>query len=254
MSLGSKSNATAVGGPPSANLLPPEVAQRARDRSALSWSILALVLVGALVAAGVGLAFVRNITAQAALITAQTQGQALIAEQQEYAEVGEIRSAIGFSEQARIAVTNTEVDWAQVYAALAAVLPADAVITGFGASVPAPWQPSPSLSGPLRAPLVGSVAVTLTSPSIEGIAQFARSAQDLDFVADVSVDTLSTEGTISGVVTVNLNVEALLQRFAVEVEEDAAAEETSTEEPATEEPATEEPATEETTTEEGAEG
>ena len=243
MKLGSKSDATAVGGPPRAYLLPPEVAQRARDRSALSWAILALVLVGALVAAGVGLAFVRNITAQAALITAQTQGQALIAEQQEYAEVGEIRDAIVFSEQARIAVTNTEVDWAQVYAAFAAVLPADTIITGFGASVPAPWQSSPAQSGPLRSPLIGSVAVTLAAPTIESIAQFGRAVEALDLVADMSVDTFKSENGVGGTLTVNLNIEALLQRFVVEAEEDAATEET-----------TDEGATDDATDEDGTEG
>ena len=205
-----------IGGSPRVDLLPPEVAQRTKDQSALSWSLLLLVAVIGLIVVGVAFAALRNTTAQAALTTAQSQGAAIVAEQLDYVEIREVNQSIEFIEAARIAGTSTEIDWVAVLAEFAPVMPPDTTVWAFNAHAPDPWTPSATPSGLLRAPLAGSITVTLRSTSVDAIARFATAVKQLDIVADASFDTITTDAYIDGVVTVNLNELALAHRFVDE--------------------------------------
>ena len=207
---------TVGGGVPRVNLLPPEVAQRARDQSALSWSLLLLVVVVGLIAAGVGFAALRTTTAQASLTSAQSQGMAILAEQQEYIEIRDVNAAILLSEEACVTTMSTEVLWSDLLAVLLAAAPEGSVVKSIGGSVPTPWNPVAEPTSPLDSPSVGTVQLTISMVSLEDLANFARAVEKIDFVSAVSIDSVVEPGPHDGTFTIALDAEALALRFAAD--------------------------------------
>lgn len=207
-----------VGGSPRVDFLPPEVAQRARDRSSLSWAVLALVVVLGLVAAGVALAAIRTTSAQAMLLTAQTQGQATIAQQQEYVEIRDVTDSIALIEQAQTAGTATEINWPDVLQEVTPLIPEGASVSAFNAKVPLAWQPLMPTTGPLRTPLVGTISITIRTGDLGLISQFANRVEALNFVNDASWDFITAESFYEGVITLNVNEFALANRYVAPID------------------------------------
>ena len=111
MSNASKSNVLVIGGPPRAELLPPEVALGVKARALRRLLAVFIVLTLGVVALGVaGLAVASAASAQ--MLAAETErGNQIIREQGEYAEVRQITTLIGKAQEGMVIGSTTEITW-----------------------------------------------------------------------------------------------------------------------------------------------
>jgi len=204
----------AIGGVPRADLLPPEITARAKDRSAQSWVALLLVIAVGIVVLGVGYAFVQNATAQAGLLIAQTQTQALLSEQQEYGEVRSVQESIALAEEARTVGASSEVLWSPTLAALLAVRPGDVELDSATLAFPAPWSPASVSDSPLAKPRVANVTLSLKAGSIDSLSAFVAAVSGLEIVANAELQSVTGPSPFTGTVVVDLTDVARSGRFA----------------------------------------
>lgn len=211
--IGRSATGEVIGGVPRVDLMPPEVAQRRLDRRRQSWSIVGLIVVLGLVAVGTALAAFANTIAQADLVSAQAQTGVLLAQQQEYSEVSELRSSIALAEQATVAGTASEVLWLDVQRELLSVLPTGASVTTMAGTSDVPWTTAMLPAGPLREPRVATFAFNVTTSTLPEMAQYLRALEGLEIVADVTADSTQISVGYMTMMTVNIDPVALSLRF-----------------------------------------
>jgi len=214
----SEGGALIYGGIPRANLMPPEVAQRRRE-STRRRSLIALSgLVVAVVIGGVVASFLYAAAAEQRLAEERRITDQLLATQLEYAEVtqirGDIQTIVGLREQ----LAAIEVLWADALDPYLAALGSGNAVSSVTFLGDQAAQPSLGIAGPLREPRVATISMVVTTSESPRPWVWIRAWEQLDTFADASIDrvTLNEGSSYDVVVTINLNAEALSQRFAPE--------------------------------------
>lgn len=215
--MSTRDQALVVGGEPRVNLLPPEVAQRKKARSARRGLVALVIIVLLAVAGAYAFVTVQALGAQAQLAAAQTRTSELLAEQLTYAEVTAISGQVQAVESARALAVSTEVSWNDLYKLIRDRLPADTSFTSFVADGRAPWEPEPVPGGPLREPRVATLTFIISSQGPFEIEPFVNRIAEIPGFADVTPDVLERDGTtILTTFTYNLGADSLTKRFSAE--------------------------------------
>lgn len=215
-SRGNDSGRLVIGGPPRANLLPPEVGAaakgRAMRRNATALVVLAVLIVVGAYAGATALA----LSAQGQLDAANARTQELIAEQGKYVEVRRVTSMLETATAAQKVGTSTEIDWKAYLVAIEGSLPAGTLVTNFVAETSTPFTAFAAPTVPLQGDRIGELKFTATSPSLPDVGAWLVALEGLDGYVDASpgsvtlnADTVTYEVTI----TMHVNQDALLLRF-----------------------------------------
>lgn len=210
-----------LGGEPRVDLLPPEVLQATKARRARGLLGVAVVVVVLLVAGGYGFAMLRAISAQSDLAVAQAATVALLDQQTQYAEAAQTANLLSASEQTRALATTNEIVWAEVFDVISANMSA-AGYRAWTASAPDPWAPALVPDGPLREPRVASMKLTVVTLSPPDAAALFSKLNTIKGIADATIDEIvfgDESALYETKITINLNADALANRFADEEEE-----------------------------------
>ena len=100
-----------LSGDPRAQLLPPSVKEREKNRAARRLMGLLVVLAVVIAGASTGAGILLVSQAEARLADAQQRTLDLLAQQAEYAEGARVAGLVVATEQARTMVTANEIDW-----------------------------------------------------------------------------------------------------------------------------------------------
>lgn len=202
MSALNKSGVLVVGGPPRAELLPPEVAQGVRAR-ALRRSLVALViLVVAVTATGVVGATIAAGASQLLLAAEIEKGNQLLKDQGEYAEVRQITTMISKAKEGLELGSATEFRWKDYLAELAASLPAGTSVTNIGAALATPTTPYLASTIPLQGDRIGELTFTATSPTLPDIELWLNGLTTVTGFVDATPGSVTRDE--SGTYTVNI--------------------------------------------------
>ena len=207
--------AAIIGGEPRVNLLPPEVAQRKKARSARRGLVALVIIVLLAVAGGYGFATVRALAAEAELAVSQARTAELLAEQLQYADVTTVSGNVQAVKDAQVLAVSTEVLWNDYYTKIRDALPADTSISSFLVDGRAPWEPDPGLAGPLRKPRVAQITFEVSSAVPFAVEPFVARIAKIPGFADTTPDILNREDlSYTTQFTYNVSPEALSGRFA----------------------------------------
>lgn len=218
--------APSLGAPelPQVNLLPPEVTA-ARGLARIKRWLLFVVLAAILAAVGiVALAMMAEQDAQAELDRAEARTAELMAEQERYAEVPLVLSAVEQAEQARSNGMSTEVLWLPYLRAIAATLPDGVRLETFQMLGATPMVLPAEPQGALAAPSVATITFTAQSLTVPDTEQWLIELATIPGFADAWFTT-KTAAERDGVefydvvATVQVNEQAYALRFAETDEE-----------------------------------
>jgi Tfp pilus assembly protein PilN len=205
---------------PQVDLLPPAVRDRRRIAGLRRWLALGLLGVVAICAGGWGLALVQQRQAEEELAAVEARTARLIAQQQEYAEVPQVRTQIDAIEAARLQVSGTEVLWQPYLGAIAATAPDSVSIESLTVSVPAfdgeaRTDPSATEAAP------GTIVFTARSRDLPDTATWVEQLAAVPGFSDPWFSTASiteTDGAVYYTVSalVEINPAAFAHRFEEE--------------------------------------
>lgn len=207
-----------VGGEARVELLPPEIAHRAK--SASTRRALAGVVVLAVLAVGGGYAVALGgaLASTAQLAASQQETQSLLAEQAEFAEVNTVESQLDTAVAAEQLGASTEIDWRAYVDSVRSRLPADVTITGFTIQSSTPLQPIAAPVVPLQGPRIAEIVFTATSPDLPKVSEWVARFGELDGFVDATPGSISLDETLgyAATVTLHINQDAYLNRFLPE--------------------------------------
>ncbi len=204
-----------VGGEPRADLLPPEVHERAKAAKTRRLLGILVVLALAVAIGAYGIATIYAAGVESGVTAAQQKTATLLAEQQKYSAAVAASSQVTTIESAEKAGGASEVQWATLYDSLSKLLDPGVTITSGNFSAPSAWQTQLTLSGPWRYPHVVEVLLTLNSASPSAGADFVQAASALPSYADATVNNVTNAKTsYTTTVTLELNSTAYSNRFA----------------------------------------
>jgi hypothetical protein len=210
MSAATKSGVLIIGGPPRAELLPPEVAQGVKARALRRTLVFLVVVVAAITALGVVGATALSIASVGALATATDQGNALLVQQGEFAEVRQITSMIGKAEEGLELGSATEIQWKAYFAEIEGSLPAGTTITTFAAATATPTTPFAAPTLPLQGARIGELTFTATSATLPDVELWLNGLSTITGFVDATPGTvvLATGGgyTVNIIMHINSDV------------------------------------------------
>ncbi len=207
-----------VGGPPRADLLPPEIKQekvaKAQRRRLFGVVILVIVAVGA----GYTLASVTAATSQLMLQLENDRTAALLTEQAQYSEVRSIRSQVDSAKSTQKILLTSEINWNEYLSLVSTTLPE-------GASIQTATVNSSTLTAPLAAPSnilqgerVAEVLVVVRSATSFDVATWMDKLAAIPGYAGAIPNLLTRDlaGGYTSTVVVQFNEEAYSLRFETE--------------------------------------
>lgn len=205
-----------LGGEPRVDLLPPEI-KAARKAKAVRRG-LAFGVLGALVVVSAGIVFASWLAAQSQekLSDAQARTATLLAEQTKYVEVRKVQEAVDTAIDARELGASTEIDWRSYLESIRAILPGDVTIDSVVVDSASPLVPYQAPSAPLQEERIGTLRLTLGSPSLPAVPEWLNMMKTLPGFADATPDSITQSDTGAYVVelTMHINEAAYSQRFA----------------------------------------
>lgn len=214
-----------LGAEPRANLLPPEVQERAKARLVRTYLVFLVVLVLLVTIGGYAFASIRVLTAQSTLAAAQTRTAQLIEEKATYGDTIRVVSDLALADGTRLDAVSTEVLWAEVLDTIGAVLPVGSyAVAQFELSSPSPWEAPLATTGPLREPRVATIRLQIVTAGIPDVTAMYRSIETVEGLVDTSIDVTENPEGKQGyytTITINLDAESLSGRFAEEDEAEA---------------------------------
>jgi len=204
-----------VGGPPRADLLPPEFAAeakvRAQRRGMVAVAILSVVLVG--LAYGY-VTLLSTVNAQL-LTSANAETTSLLSQQQEYAQVGVVNGQIQTIEVAKIIGTSTEIDWKSYLALVQASLPAGTVIDTVDAATAYPGTGATTSTSPLGFTSIAQIAFSAGTSTLPDVSSWIENLSKLPGYAGNSAGSITGEddGTYRVTMILYINEDALSDRL-----------------------------------------
>lgn len=206
-----------IGGPPFADLLPPEIALEAKARSQRAGLIAVIVVLAIIVIGGyVGVSFLAQ-QAEDELVAAQAQTAALLAEQSKYSEVRTAQAKVsGITSDQKFA-TTTEIDWTAYLNLAGDALPSGASITGVDVLTSTPVLPIAAPSSPLEYARIAELKLTAVTADVPNIVEWISALETLPGYADSTpTSILKEENGYTLQFTMHINTDALSNRFADE--------------------------------------
>ena len=215
MSQAAHDDVLILGGEPRINLLPPEVAAQAADRTLRRRLILATAGVLVLVVIGVGGSFVYATSSALRLVAAQAETTDLLSEQSKYVAVRQVESQVETALAARAVGGWTEVDWKAYLQGMRAVLPADVGIETVGVDSTSPLTAFGQPTAPLQEARVATLTVTMVSPGLPTVPQWLDALHTLPGMADAVAGTITATDTggYTVLVTMHIDSDAFSGRF-----------------------------------------
>jgi len=216
MSALNKSGTLVVGGPPRAELLPPEVAQGVRAR-ALRRSLVALViLVVAITAAGVVATTIASGASQLLLNAETERGNDLLKQQAEYSEVRQVQTMIGKAQEGLELGSSTEIRWSSYLAEIAASLPPGTTVTDIAAVLATPTQPYTAPTIPLQGERIGELTFTATSPTLPDVELWLNGLETVTGFVDATPGTVELDANNAYTVKIvmHINSDVFETRFS----------------------------------------
>lgn len=204
---------------PQVNLLPPEIrSNRALGRVK---GRLGILLLATLLASGMGFAYaqVEQNAAAADLRAAQDTVARLQDQQQQYAEVPQVKSQIAAAKSALEFGTSAEVAWRGYIQAIQAVAPEGWALTTFQTAMPTPLSPGTVSADPLTAPGVGTISFEGRAATVSDVAAWLDALNSIPGFSG-ALYTSATLADEQGVpylqtsVTVQVDTAAFAHRFA----------------------------------------
>ena len=196
----------AVGASPRVDLLPPEVRAGQQDRKVRRWFILGALLALVVVVGGYALATVVAVQAQSALDQAQARTDDLLAQQQQYAEVRDVKRQLDVAGAASRVGSSTEIDWADYARKIMAELPAGVGMVSMNADSATPLAAFPQATAPLQPARIAELVLTASSPTLPNISDWLDGLHTIPGVADVTTRTIvAPDGTYLVDLTVHLD-------------------------------------------------
>ncbi|WP_157157212.1 hypothetical protein [Diaminobutyricimonas sp. LJ205] len=205
-----------IGGAPKADLLPPSIREARKFRGVARLLVAAVIVVALVVAAGVGLAFVRAMSSQADLLAEQERTTALLLEQQKYAEARDAARQVDGAKIAMMLGTTTEIDWKASLDEINATLPAGLTLTSVVFDALAPGEAVPVVEMPLQEDWVATLTLTAASPTVPDVESWLNNLVSITGFAGVAPPVTVTGDADQGYVAavkINLSDEAYLLRF-----------------------------------------
>ncbi|MDO7882853.1 hypothetical protein [Antiquaquibacter soli] len=221
-----------LGAQPRANLLPPEVIERAKARRVRGYLVLLVVVVLIATAAGYAYASIQALTAQAGLAAAQARTSELLEEKATYSDVISATSGLALITSTQQQATSTEVMWSDLMQELILAAPGQVILVNkMTGLAPMPWEAPMLVTGSLRTPRVASLELRYVSPTPPEATRLYRAFAGVDGVADVSIDSvewLDDLKVFATTVTINFDADALSARWGEDEDEDESTDGTST--------------------------
>jgi hypothetical protein len=204
-----------LGGEPRVNLLPPEVAEQARDRLLRRKLLLATAGTVVLVLLGIGGAGVYTTSSTMQLADAQAETANLVAEQGQYVAVRQVQAQVDTAHAARAVGGWTEIDWKAYLQGVRGALPADVGIDAVSVDSTSPLTAYAQPTAPLQNARVATLTVTLASPGLPTVPQWLEQLQALPGIADATAGSITAveNGGYTVLVTMNINADAFSGRF-----------------------------------------
>ena len=213
---GSDGGRLIIGGPPQANLLPPEVGIAAKGRVMRRNATGLIVLVVLAVIAAYAGASVLALASQVQLDAANARTQKLVAEQGKYLEVKQVTSMLETATAAQKVGTSTEIDWKAYLTDIQKSLPAGTLVTNVSAETATPVTAFTPPTAPLQGDRIGELKFTATSTSLPDVEKWLDALAKLPGYVDASPGSVSLNKeakTYEVTITMHVNQDALLLRF-----------------------------------------
>ncbi|MEP6482765.1 MAG: hypothetical protein ABJA94_12245, partial [Rhodoglobus sp.] len=204
----------AVGGAPRVDLMPAEIrTKRAQLRTRRSLRVgLFGVFVVVVVACAATVA--GSLVAANSLQSAQSQQEALIAEQGKYSDITSSKTAISLIKAGQVVADSSEIDWQAYLSSLQATLPAGVVLTDVGVTVADPLTPYPVSVEPLQGPRIAVLSFTATSQTLPSIPAWLDGLKQLKGYVDATPGQVTLgESGYSANVVMHIGTDAFAPRF-----------------------------------------
>ncbi|MGB3911261.1 MAG: hypothetical protein WBL06_12390 [Pseudolysinimonas sp.] len=199
---------------PRAQLLPPSVKQREKNRAARRMMVLLVIFSVVITGAGVGWGFLRAAQAHLSLLATQQLTAQILEQQAEYADAARMAMLVTQGEEAQQVVTATEIQWASLFARASEYLPEGTRVAGIAFQAPAPWETTFPPEGPLREPRVAVATFELAGVSYDGAAHFVAKIPSIFGFSDVKIDkTEFKDGEYTTTLKVTFDPDALSGRY-----------------------------------------
>lgn len=204
-----------IGGESRVELLPPEIARKAKSastrRALAGLVVLAVVVVGGGYAAAIG----TSLVSATKLAAVQQETQLLLAEQTKYAEVNTVETELKTAVAAQQLGASTEIDWRAYLESMRALLPVDTAITGFTIQSSTPLQPIAAPTVPLQGPRIAEIVFTATSPDLPKVGEWISRFGELKGFVDGIPGSITLDETVgySATITLHINQDAYSNRF-----------------------------------------
>jgi hypothetical protein len=202
-----------LGGEPRVHLLPPQVVARKKARAIRRR--LGLGIVGMILIVGIagGLAEVASVSAQSALITAQSETTNILQQQAKYGDVLKVKADSLAIQSSQSLSTAQEISWQPFIVSFQKTLPVGASIASINAGVDAALAGAPVATVPLQGPHIATITASLTMKQSE-ISGWLDSLPSIKGFVDVTPDSItSANGSYTVAITMHLNQDALANRF-----------------------------------------
>lgn len=205
-----------VGGESRVDLLPVEVANRAKSRSTRRALIGAVVVTAVLVAGGYGYSVFEAGLSTTQLSTAQGRTETLVQQQGDFIEIRQVQSDLLGAQAAKAVGASTEIDWATYFAVIDETLPVGVGLSGIALESATPIEAGPTgTTVPLRGAKVATFTLEVSSPAVIDVKSWLIALQSVTGYVDASPKavTRQDDGTYSASVVLNLNEAAYWNRY-----------------------------------------
>lgn len=205
----------ALGGEPRVSLLPAEVNDFQRARAVRRRLGLGVVFVILVVLAGLAGTFYLANTSHVALLNAQNNQAALVAQELQFADLRAAQSGITLIEAGQYVGASTEIDWKSYLETLAGTLPENVVIKSFQIDSANPFVDYAQSSTPLEGSRVATLVFTASSPGLPSIPTWLDGLGTLTGFADAVPGSVNVQedGSYLVNITMHINSDAFALRF-----------------------------------------
>ncbi|HWH26358.1 MAG TPA: hypothetical protein VNT53_06915 [Pseudolysinimonas sp.] len=208
------SNSLIVGGPPRANLLPPEIILKRKQLKMRRSLRLGILLVAIATVAGCIGAVAYSAAAQVQLTIAQQQQETLVAEQALYAKVKAVNDTITLIKAGQEVGGSTEIQWRDYLLAVQGTLPAGLVLQSVSVDEGTPMTAFEQSEAPLQGVRVAELTFTAQSATLPSIPDWLRSLSKLEGFVDAVPGSISAgENGYVAQVVMHIDASAFSHRF-----------------------------------------
>lgn len=208
-----KPPALQLGAVPRADLLPPEIALEAKERSQRRGLVTGVIVFAVIVASAYAGATYLTLNADAELAASQQRTTDLLTEQSKYSEIRTLTGKVDQIKMDQQRGTSTEIDWKKYLLSVEAVLPAGATLRTAAITSSTPLSPLEVSTSPLESDRIAEIIFTATTKDVPDIVQLIDSLSELPGYTDATPSVETGTPGYALTVTMHVNSDALANRF-----------------------------------------